>query len=96
MLRFWKRNYSVVPDFEPHSVIKIISGTKVKTKPPLKHDVIKIKPESAQEAQQKSKINEMGIQMISKKLFQQVFKQTRAQQVDQESIERWVELIRWC
>lgn len=77
-----------MPDFEPHSVIKIISGTKPKQKPPEKHEVIKKKPESAQKTEPESKVNEMGIQMISKKLFQQVFKQTKTQSVDQESIER--------
>lgn len=88
MLRFWKRNYSVVPDFEPHSVIKIISGTKTKLKPPGKHEVAKEKREIVPKVEPASKINEMGIQMISKKLFEQVFKQIKAQPVDQESVER--------
>ena len=92
MLRFWRRNYSVAhPDFEPHSVIKVISGTKPKVESKRKHEenaVSSYEDKNLETNGIKSNVNEMGIQMISKNLFQQIFKNIKPMTFDQELIDK--------
>lgn len=94
MRRFWRRNYSAVhPDFEPHSVIKVLSSSKNNVKASKKHedkDPIADKAETPSSAkiETRNNVNEMGIQMISKNLFQQIFRNTNASPVDQNLIEK--------
>lgn len=92
MLRFWQRNYSVAhPDFEPHSVIKVMSGSRPKIKAKRKHEEKSASVcESQKEEPNKTKanVNEMGIQMISKNLFQQIFRNSNASLVDVDLIDK--------
>lgn len=90
MLRFWKRNFSVVPDFEPHSVIKVISENKNNVKLPKQSEGkpdIKQKNEKPGKSESRSNVNEMGIQMISQKLFEQIFKNAKPSSVSPDKIE---------
>lgn len=91
MLRFWRRNYNSVahPDFEPHSVIKVLSSSKSSKKHEDK-DASEDKAEtpSSAKTETRNNVNEMGIQMISKNLFQQIFKNSNASSADQNLIEK--------
>lgn len=92
MLRFCRRNYSIGHlDFEPHSVIKVLSSSKTNVKVQEKPEV-KVtnasKNEKPVENETRTNVNEMGIQMISKSLFQQIFRNPNASQADQELIEK--------
>lgn len=90
MLRFWKRNFSLVPDFEPHSVIKVISGPNKNVKPPEQHASNSVKvPKNDKPAKSgnRSTTNEMGIQMISKKLFEQIFKNAKPASLSSDKID---------
>lgn len=92
MLRFWRRNYSVAhPDFEPHSVLKVLSSSKANAKVKTKHEqktACVSKAETPAENESNTNVNEMGIQMISKNLFQQIFRNTKATPADPNLIEK--------
>lgn len=91
MLRLCKRNYSVAADFEPHSVIKVISkATNNLRQPeiPQKQESIVKTVEKPTHDEPKANVNAMGIQMISKNLYQQIFKNTTRSVVDKESIDK--------
>jgi hypothetical protein len=90
MLRFIKRNYSIVPDFEPHSVTKVISSTKSNAKLQKKHEskaVNERKSEKPAKSEFRSNVNEMGIQMIPQKLFEQIFKNVKPTSVNSNKID---------
>lgn len=91
MLRLCKRNYSVAVDFEPHSVIKVISKASNNLKQPeipQKKESIVENVEQPPHDISKSNVNAMGIQMISKNLYQQIFKNTTRSVVDKEFIDK--------
>lgn len=92
MLRLCKRKYSAVcPDFEPHSVINAIKSTQKKSETTKKDENKSDRIEEAKKPtkiERKTKINEMGIQMISRNLFKQIFRNVKANQLDKESIEQ--------
>lgn len=89
MLRFWKRNYSVAyPDFEPHSVIKVIPVNKPKAVNKEKHEEKFASACDVPKEIRTKNVNEMGIQMISKNLFQQIFRNTSSSPADKELIEK--------
>lgn len=73
------------PDFEPHSVIRVISRGKPNDKSKKKDEAIVVT--DAQGCKEISKepkanVNEMGIQMISKNLFEQIFRNTKTGPAD--------------
>lgn len=92
MLRLWKRSYSTfLPDFEPHSVLKIVSASK---SAPKQSSTKKKKNEANPETIDKpakndnqTNVNDMGIQMISKNLFQQIFKNSSSIAFEQNQID---------
>lgn len=92
MRRFIRRNYSIAhPDFEPHSVVKVISrnGKEVKKQP--KHEkkaVTAEKKENSTQKESRNKVNAMGIQMISNKLFQQIFLNTKPSNINPDLIDK--------
>lgn len=91
MLRLCKRNYSVAVDFEPHSVIKVISKASNSFKQPeipQKKEGVVRNVEKPTHDESKSNVNAMGIQMISKNLYEQIFKNTTRSAVDKESIDK--------
>lgn len=92
MLRFWRRNYSVaIPDFESHSVIKVIPGTKPKAKVTQKYEEKVVSASAGRKEnsiETKTNVNEMGIQMISKNLFKQIFRNTNASSAEQDLIDK--------
>lgn len=82
----------IYSDFEPHSVIKVISSTKTKKTIPQNHENPNDKPrkaEIAKKAPADSNVNEMMIRMISKQLYQQVFPNSKTISVDKNLVERW-------
>lgn len=92
MRRILLRNFSTVhPDFQPHSVIRVISkNTEQKKK--LQHygkrAVTSKKTEIPSQNSTESKVNEMGIQMISEKLCKQIFANTKTAPVDPNLVDR--------
>lgn len=89
--RFWKRNYSIAHDFEPHSVIKVISRSGSKPKVPdkqIKKDVSVKKSEIPAQKVESGNVNAMGIQMISRKLKEQIFRNANTSSVDPELIDK--------
>jgi hypothetical protein len=88
MLR--KFSSSVHVDFEPHSVIKVISrnGEVSKQQPQKKKKVVTVGPNQNEKNADKTTQNEMGIQMISKNLFQQIFKNATPINISSELIEK--------
>jgi hypothetical protein len=85
---------SVHVDFEPHSVIKVISrnGGASKQQPQKKKKVVTVEkkevPNQNEKNAEKTTQNEMGIQMISKNLFQQIFKNATPINISSELIEK--------
>lgn len=92
--RSLKRNYSSFDaDFQPHSVIKIISkATPVSKKQISKNDKVQLKKDC--ETKIRDKENEMGIQMISNSLYQQIFgiDSMKSKNVDEATIQKYVEM----
>lgn len=88
MQHFFKRNFSINPDFEPHSIIKVISrnGEAVKQQSKQEKKVVHGVEKTA--AEKRPNVNEMGIQMISKQLFQQIFKNAKPVKIEPEYINR--------
>lgn len=97
MHRMFKRKYSSFNsnDFEPHSVIKVITKSstvvnecvKVKDRPVIAETFVK--NEIVQKSKQsKTNRNEMGIQMISRSIFQQIFKQTKHEYIEPAKIDK--------
>ncbi|CRK99798.1 CLUMA_CG013106, isoform A [Clunio marinus] len=90
MRQLWKRNISVRPEFEPHSVIKVISKLKVNEN---SHDEKISKKNSSEKKIARENIpeniNEMGIQMISRHLFNQIFKKTNNTKIGSEYIDKY-------
>lgn len=78
-----------VPEFEAHSVTKVIRKKGDLVKPPRKREERIVTTKTEEIAQNKNhNINEMGIQMISRKLYQQVFKNMTPQSMDHDHIEK--------
>lgn len=85
-----RRSYSSnEADFQPHSVVKIISkATVVKKNKESENDKAQIKKDC------KTKIrlneNEMGIQMISNSLYQQIFgiDSLKSKEIDETTIQK--------
>lgn len=90
MLRLCRRNYSVTADFEPHSVIKVLSsaGKNAEHQVPPPRKKITKKVEKTTPDANKPNVNAMGIQMISRNLFEQIFKNAKQSDVDKKSIEK--------
>lgn len=78
-----------IPEFEAHSVTKVIRKKRNAVTAPkrLKEEIVTTKTEEKSQ-EEKHNINEMGIQMISRKLYQQVFKNTTHQSMDTDHIEK--------
>lgn len=91
--RSLRRNYSSYEaDFQPHSVVKIISkATPVIKKEKSKNDKIQLK--QASENKIRDKENEMGIQMISNSLYQQIFgiDSLKSKDIEEATIQKYVE-----
>lgn len=78
------------PDFEPHSVTTVFSSQKPKVKKIEKDEKQSDsddKPENPIQPAYRS-VNEMGIQMISQQLFQQIFKNSKVNSVDSNLVEK--------
>lgn len=89
-----KRNFclkNIITDFEPHSVVSIIQGTKKIVKKPLNEKKKDDKPKKEQKSTQ-NKINPMGIQMLSEKLSRQIFGSFKKLDFESETIEKYEEL----
>lgn len=85
MLRIARRNYSLnLADFEPHSVVKVIQGTKKVVK-----ERMKLKVEDDKVEKVENKRNPMGIQMISSDLYRQIFGNSRKETFDSEVVEKY-------
>lgn len=85
MLRIARRKYSVnVADFEPHSVVKLIQGTKK-----IREEAKVVKVEDDKVENLKNKRNPMGIQMISEHLYRQIFGSSRNVSFDAEVVEKY-------
>lgn len=95
MRRILTRHFSVVhPEFEPHSVIKVISRNKEQKKKPQQHEKPAVTSKKSEIPNQNgtetnsTNVNEMGIQMISEKLFKQIFANTKPSSIDPDLIDR--------
>lgn len=78
-------------DFEPHSVVKIISRAKPEPETKVKHEKKSVSAEEIKvpiKNEGKANVNEMGIQMISKSLFEQIFRNSKSSKVDNVLIEK--------
>lgn len=88
MYRLWKRSYSTsLPDFEPHSVVKVVSAPKQSTVRKKKKETIPATIDKPAKNDNQANVNDMGIQMISKSLFQQIFKNSNSIAFDQDQID---------
>lgn len=91
--RSLRRNYSSFEaDFQPHSVIKIITkATPVSNKEKSKNDKVLLKKGCKTKIRDKE--NEMGIQMISNSLYQQIFgiDSLKSKDIDEATIQKYVE-----
>lgn len=86
MLRIAKRRYSInLGDYEPHSTVKIIPGTKKDVK-----KVIVKKNKDDIEELSENKRNPVGIQMISESLYRQIFGTSRKPAFNSELVEKYV------
>lgn len=84
MLRIFKRKYSLnLSDYEPHSTIKIIPGTKKNVK---KMTVPKINDDKKEKVD--TKRNPVGIQMISENLYRQIFGTSKKPSFNTELVEK--------
>jgi hypothetical protein len=84
MLRIFKRKYSLnLSDYEPHSTIKIISGTKKEVK-----KVKTIKKKVDNEIKVENERNPVGVQMIPEKLYRQIFGTSRKPSFNAELVEK--------
>lgn len=91
MKRLFRRNYSTNLDFEPHSVIKVISRNGNPVTPRIKHEkkvAAEEKMENISQDNEKANVNEMGVKMISKNLFEQIFGNVKTSAVDPKHIEK--------
>lgn len=93
--RSLRRNYSSnEADFQPHSVIRIISkATPVVKKEKYKNDKVQLKKvEQGCETNTRDSENEMGIQMISNSLYQQIFgiDSMKSKEIDEATIQKYV------
>lgn len=85
MLRITRRNYSLnLADFEPHSVVKVIQGTKKIVK-----ETKEVKVEDDKMEKLNNKRNPMGIQMISENLYRQIFGNSRNLSFNSEVVEKY-------
>lgn len=75
------RRFSSCAEFEAHSVIKILKKNENSVQKPKLSKV-------AFEEKTKCNQNEMGIQMISKKLYEQIFKNVEPNQMLKTQTER--------
>ena len=91
--RCLKRNYSSIEDdFQPHSVVKIISkATPMKKNEKSTNDKVQLKKDC--EIKMREHENEMGIQMISNSLYQQIFgiDSLKSKEIDEATIQKYVE-----
>lgn len=98
MYRILRRKYSSLnsPDFEPHSVIKVFKKSDGYASEPttVKKRDVSVKTASKNEISEKptqiatTNRNEMGIQMIPRNIFDQIFKQKKNDQIDPVKVER--------
>lgn len=97
MHRIITRKYSSFnsPDFEPHSVLKVITKSNgivsehIKVKDRVVIPKKAVKNEIVQKPKEtKTNRNEMGIQMISRSIFQQIFNQTKNERIESVKIEK--------
>lgn len=80
-----RRFLSTNCEFEPHSVIKVIKRNG-NAFPQQSKKETKVSSEKIKESENQN--NEMGIQMISRKLFKQIFGSTKPVEIEQEKIEK--------
>lgn len=90
--RSLRRNYSSYEaEFQPHSTVKIISkATPVRKNEKSTNDKVKLKKDC--EIKMRETENEMGIQMISNSLYQQIFgiDSLKSKDIDEATIQKYV------
>lgn len=101
MHRILRQKYSTLnsADFEPHSVIKVLKRSNEPNKEPVKLKKNVVNAEKVQKIEKTDNVktppnitatnrNEMGIQMISRSIFNQIFKQNKNDPADSKKVER--------